>query len=168
MGAKNSPVCFIFEHLSENLPSNNCAHWYEAMTMDLTKAPAFVPSKRHTSAFSKLRSLDLLPAQGLSEEDFWSLFSRCRSCQHFMTTRTIPYHRCPAIRGQQPYNSFTYHFLITFCCLQLTSASKSTRALLNICIFYGYWTPIMLTALRVFRQMFSGQYFTSALSAADI
>ncbi len=63
--------------------------------MDLKKAPTFDPSEVHISNFSKLRSLDLLPAMGLSEEEFWTVFSRCKECLNFMTTRTVPYHICP-------------------------------------------------------------------------
>ncbi len=63
--------------------------------MDLTRVPTFNPSEVHISNFSKLRSLDLLPAMGLAEEEFWTVFSRCRDCKNFMTTRTIPYHTCP-------------------------------------------------------------------------
>lgn len=37
----------------------------------------------------------MLPAKGLAESDFWKLFSKCKSCHHLMTTRTIPYHICP-------------------------------------------------------------------------
>lgn len=64
--------------------------------MDITKAPTFIPSQDHVSAFSQLRSLDLLPANGLAIDEFWSLFSRCQLCQNFVSTRTVPYHRCPA------------------------------------------------------------------------
>lgn len=63
--------------------------------MNLAKAPIFSPSENHTSDFFQLRSLDLLPADGLGEDEFWHLFSRCAVCHNFMTTRTIPYHRCP-------------------------------------------------------------------------
>lgn len=64
--------------------------------MNLAVAPTFVPSKDHETAFSQLRSLDLLPALGLAEDEFWNLFSRCGLCQNFVTSRTIPYHTCPA------------------------------------------------------------------------
>lgn len=72
-------------------------------TVNLAKVPVFSPSENHTSAFFQLRSLDLLPAEGLSEGEFWRLFSRCAVCQNFMTTRTIPYHQC-SIGGELLYN----------------------------------------------------------------
>ncbi|KAF8956818.1 hypothetical protein BDZ97DRAFT_1925084 [Flammula alnicola] len=66
-----------------------------ARAIDFGKARMFDPSDDHISAFSQLHTLDMLPARGLTEVDFWNLFSKCRSCRHFMTTRTIPYHICP-------------------------------------------------------------------------
>ncbi len=66
-------------------------------------APSFYPSNDHTTDFSQLQSLDMLPAQGLAEIDFWKLFSKCRSCLHLMTTRTIPYHVC-SISGQHHFS----------------------------------------------------------------
>lgn len=62
--------------------------------MDPLQAPAFDPMAKRVSSFSKLRSLDLFPALGLAASDFWPLFSRCLVCRSFMTTRTVPYHRC--------------------------------------------------------------------------
>lgn len=72
---------------------------WQVKAMNLTMALTFIPSEGHITAFSQLRSLDLLPAYGLAEDEFWSLFARCGLCQNFVTTRTIPYHVCPA-RGQ--------------------------------------------------------------------
>lgn len=79
--------------------------------MNLAKAPTFIPSEDHVSAFSQLRSLDLLPAIGLAAENFWDLFSRCQLCQNFVTTRTIPYHKCPA-NGQSLFKNFAYSGLL--------------------------------------------------------
>ncbi len=64
--------------------------------IDLRMAPLFDPSKEYATAFSQLHSLDMLPAHGLASRDFWKLFSKCQSCLHLMTTRTIPYHVCSA------------------------------------------------------------------------
>ena len=82
---------FLMEYLA---PLDQCIWPTAPLYLDLTKAPIFSPSESHTSEFFKLRSLDLLPAEGLSEDEFWQLFSRCEVCQNFMTTRTIPYHQC--------------------------------------------------------------------------
>lgn len=62
--------------------------------MDPRQASGFDPLMKHTSDFSRLRSLDQFPALGLSAGDFWPLFSRCLVCCNLMTTRTIPYHMC--------------------------------------------------------------------------
>lgn len=61
----------------------------------MRKAPTFDPSINHTSPFSQLHKLDSLPAEGIPEVEFWKLFSKCRACGNYMTTRTIPYHICP-------------------------------------------------------------------------
>lgn len=66
-----------------------------ARAIEIPKAPSFDPSKRYATSFSQLHSLDMLPARGLAESDFWKLFSKCQTCDHLMTTRTIPYHICP-------------------------------------------------------------------------
>lgn len=71
--------------------------------MDVRRAPSFDPSQKHVTSFSLLRSLDLFPALGLAPADFWTLFSRCQMCNHYMTTRTIPYHRCPAMAFGWPH-----------------------------------------------------------------
>ncbi len=68
--------------------------------MNFRNAPVFDPSEDYITDFSKLRSLDLLPALGLAEDEFWSVFSRCKICLNFITTRTIPYHVCPSSSGQ--------------------------------------------------------------------
>ena len=92
----------MFQFHSKNESQRDSIFWRGSIampSMDLTKAPVFSPSENHMSAFFQLRSLDLLPAKGLSEDEFWRLFSKCAICHNFMTTRTIPYHRCP-ISGQ--------------------------------------------------------------------
>lgn len=63
--------------------------------MDLRQATTFDPTKNHTTSFFELHSLDMFPGLGLSENDFWALFSKCAACGNYMTTRTIPYHLCP-------------------------------------------------------------------------
>ena len=60
----------------------------------MQRAPIFDPSDDRTTTFSQLMSLDMLPARGLPEINFWQLFSKCRICSNFMTTRTVPYHSC--------------------------------------------------------------------------
>ena len=66
-----------------------------ARAIEMTKAPLFDPSKHYTTSFSQLHSLDMLPANGLAESDFWKLFSQCKSCHRLMSMRTIPFHICP-------------------------------------------------------------------------
>ncbi len=64
-------------------------------SMDLTQLPTFDPSRKTTTGFSQLHSLDLFPGLGLAPEDFWKLFSKCMACHNLMTTRTVPFHICP-------------------------------------------------------------------------
>ncbi len=40
-------------------------------SMDLTQLPTFDPSRKTTTGFSQLHSLDLFPGLGLAPEDFW-------------------------------------------------------------------------------------------------
>ncbi len=66
--------------------------------LDLQLAPTFNPSDNRTSTFSQLLQLDMLPAKGITEAEFWKLFSKCAVCSNFMTTRTVPFHVCPSPR----------------------------------------------------------------------
>lgn len=111
-------------HPAATLSSQNepLTHWsvdsdqsLDASHVNIHMAPSFNPSPLYTTPFSQLLSLDWLPAYGLSEEEFWKLFSRCRQCFNFMTVRTIPYHVCPARAGQffrEP--ALVYHLTCCF------------------------------------------------------
>lgn len=63
--------------------------------MNIGKVSSFDPSVHHISSFSQLHKLDTLPAQGITEVEFWNLFAKCEACSNFMTKRSIPYHLCP-------------------------------------------------------------------------
>ena len=139
-------------------------------SMNLTKAPVFSPSEDHTSDFFQLRSLDMLPAEGLSEGEFWGLFSRCAVRKNFMTTRTIPYHRCPIPSGQYIFNFTRRHSTCSKADIysQILRAANPTRRPLKILTSYGFLmftTPARLQALP---RMFLGKFFTHAWNVVDI